>query len=223
MPSKELLLNPWTEETDTPQKKHPTRNFLRWLTLVIVASFCFSFASPSTTNLAASKVWTIVRDLSGPPLDPEERALKLLSRQPIIDGHIDLPILVRHIYANQLDKFDLRKKTKGQVDIPRLRKGRVGGFFLSVYVPCASDIGYPPDNEGNFTASTHRVRDTLEQIDVARLLIDRYSETFQLVSSAREWRDAMKKGKIASMLGVEGGHQLGSTLSAIRTYYSLGV
>lgn len=84
MPSKELLLDPWTEETDTPQKKYPTRNFLRWLTLVIVASFCFSFASPSTTNLAASKVWTIVRDLSGPPLDPEERALKLLSRQPII-------------------------------------------------------------------------------------------------------------------------------------------
>lgn len=44
------------------------------------------------------------------------------------DGHIDLPILVRYIYANQLDKFDLRKETKGQVDIPRLRKGRVGGL-----------------------------------------------------------------------------------------------
>ncbi|GAA5923529.1 dipeptidase [Sporobolomyces koalae] len=156
-------------------------------------------------------------------LDPHERALRLLREQPIIDGHIDLPILARYVYANQVDSFDLRTATKGHVDIPRLRQGRVGGFFWSVFVPCPEDAGYPPDNEANFTTSTWRVRDTIEQIDVATLLINKYSDTFELVANANQFRRALHRGKIAAMLGVEGGHQLGSTLSTIRAYYTLGV
>lgn len=54
--------------------------------------------------------------------------------------------------------MDLDQRMKGQVDVPRLREGRVGGFFWSVYVPCPEDAGYPKDNEGNFTESTWRVR-----------------------------------------------------------------
>lgn len=96
------------------------------------------------------------------------------------DGHIDLPILARAYFRNQVDEIDLNGAVRGQVDIPRLREGRVGGFFWSTYIMCPEDAGYPLDNDGNFTTPTHRVRDTIEQIDVARLLIDQHSD----VSSA---------------------------------------
>jgi membrane dipeptidase len=118
------------------------------------------------------------------PTDPVARAHALLKHTPVCDGHIDLPILVREYYYNQLDKIDLRHHSKGQVDIPRLKQGRVGGFFHSVYVPCNEDTGegYPRDNDGNFTMPSFRVRDTLEQIDVAKLIIDQYSDVSTLVS-----------------------------------------
>lgn len=98
------------------------------------------------------------------------------------DGHIDLPILARAFYRNQLDEIDLNGHMKGQVDIPRLRAGAVGGFFWSTYIMCPEDAGYPIDNEGNFTAPTHRVRDTLEQIDIARLLIEKHSDVSSALS-----------------------------------------
>ncbi|GAA6004489.1 hypothetical protein JCM10207_000750 [Rhodosporidiobolus poonsookiae] len=156
--------------------------------------------------------------------DPHERALQLMSRSPVVDGHIDLPILARWYFANDVNdkKLDLRKPTKGHVDIPRLRKGRVGGFFWSVFVPCPEDEGWPSDADTNFTSPSFRVRDTIEQIDTARLLIDRYPE-FELASTAKEWKRAIKRGKIGGMLGIEGGHQLGASLSTIRAYYDLGV
>ncbi|GAA5992024.1 hypothetical protein JCM10908_000704 [Rhodotorula pacifica] len=155
--------------------------------------------------------------------DPQERALQLMARQPVIDGHVDLEILSRYYYANDLDAFDLRKETRGQVDFPRMRKGKMGGFFHSVFVACPEDEGYPSENQSNFTTPTWRVRDTLEQIDTARLLIDKYGDQFELTLTAQEWRKAMRRGKFGGMLGVEGGHQLGSSLSTIRTYFDLGV
>jgi membrane dipeptidase len=66
-------------------------------------------------------------------------------------------------------------------------------------------------------------RDTLEQIDVAKLVIEQYPDTFQLSTTADEGRNAMKDGKIASWIGVEGGHQLGNSLAVLRRYYDLGV
>lgn len=95
--------------------------------------------------------------------------------------------------------------------------------FHSVFVPCPEDEGYPSENRSNFTTPTWRVRDTLEQIDTARFLIDKYNDQFELTLTARDWRKAMRRGKFGGMLGVEGGHQLGSSLSTIRTYFDLGV
>ncbi|KAL8283204.1 hypothetical protein RQP46_005982 [Phenoliferia psychrophenolica] len=135
------------------------------------------------------------------PSDPLLRAHALLQRHPLIDGHIDLPILARAAFRNQID---LEKPTRGQIDIPRLRAGGVGGFFWSVYVPCPDDAGYPRDNDGNFTTPTWRTRDTLEQIDVAKLIIAKHSDTFEYTPTAKSWKKAMKKGKIGGMLGVEG-------------------
>ncbi|KAM0793236.1 hypothetical protein ACM66B_000700 [Microbotryomycetes sp. NB124-2] len=157
------------------------------------------------------------------PKDPTARAHSLLKRSPVLDAHIDLAILAREKYQNQPDKVDLADPNfYGHVNIPALRKGEVGGFFASVYVACPEDNGWPADNTGNFSEPSFRVRDTLEQIDISRILIDKYSGTFELVKTEKEWRSAVRRGKIANMLGVEGGHQLGASLSTLRLYYELG-
>ncbi|GAA6058740.1 hypothetical protein JCM10212_003428 [Sporobolomyces blumeae] len=231
MSGKEL---PWTAPTPTRLDRRRSSASRRALGLVVLAVVALILSNPTTSLELAHDSWTTLEAALRPlPRDAHQRALALMSRSPLIgpfrsasahpDGHIDLPILTRYLYANQLDNFDLDSPTKGQVDIPRLIKGKVGGFFWSVFVPCPEDAGFPSDNDGNFTTSTWRVRDTLEQIDTARLLISKYSDTFELVSTAKEWRRAMRRGKIAGMLGVEGGHQIGSSLSAIRTYFALGV
>ena len=143
----------------------------------------------------------------------------ILSNSPVIDGHVDLPELARSMYSNNVDAFDLEKATVsfrepgpgalyssltqlhdyqiGHVDIPRMKKGHMGGMFFSVYVDCVED-------GKDFMKPTNRVRDTLEQIDVAKLIIDKYSDTFEYCESAVEIRDAIYSGKVASLLGVEG-------------------
>ncbi|KAJ7078838.1 membrane dipeptidase-domain-containing protein [Mycena belliarum] len=162
------------------------------------------------------------------PRDPTRAALAILSKAPVIDGHIDLPIRLRIAVANNVSAVDLEHPFVGHVDIPRLRKGKVGGFFWSVYVPCAD----PAEEGEDFLTSTWRVRDTLEQIDVARLTIDKYpdasscnppSSVFQPALSSEDIKAATSKGKIASLLGVEGSHQLGNSLAVLRQYHALGV
>ncbi|QRW05315.1 Membrane dipeptidase (Peptidase family M19) [Ceratobasidium sp. AG-Ba] len=147
--------------------------------------------------------------------DPKQVALSVLQAAPVIDGHIDLPAALRWLYKNDISSFDLHQTVPGHVDIPRLRKGHVGGFFWSVFVPCEDD---GPD----FLVPTNRVRDTLEQIDVSKLLIHKYSDTFMLATGTADIKEAFRVGKIASLIGVEGGHQLGNSLAVLRQYYSVG-
>ncbi|KAI0075372.1 hypothetical protein K474DRAFT_1664328 [Panus rudis PR-1116 ss-1] len=153
------------------------------------------------------------------PKDPEKAAKRLLEVAPIIDGHIDLPILVRSLYRNNASAVHLDGNLPGHVDIPRLRKGQVGGFFWSAYVGCPD-----PEVEGDdFLNATWRVRDTLEQIDITKSLISAYPSTFALATTASSVRNAISVGKIASLIGIEGGHQLGNSLSVLRQYHELGV
>ncbi len=84
------------------------------------------------------------------------------------------------------------------------------------YVDCK------PSGE-DFLKPSNRVRDTLEQIDVAKLMIDRYSDTFAYCETAADVRDAIRTGKIASLIGIEGAHQLGNSLAVLRQLYALGV
>lgn len=84
-------------------------------------------------------------------------------------------------------------------------------------------MGFPVDSDSNFTSPSFRVRDTLEQIDTARLIIDKYSPDLEFTPTASAWRRAIKRGKVGGMLGVEGGHQLGASLSTLRAYHALGV
>ncbi|GJJ05984.1 hypothetical protein Clacol_000171 [Clathrus columnatus] len=148
--------------------------------------------------------------------DPHKAAVAILSKAPVIDGHIDLPILVRHGFRNNVTAVDLRRPTPGHLDIPRLRTGKLGGFFWSVYVSCA-------DDGEDFLVPTNRVRDSLEQIDVAKGLIEQHGDVFQLTTDTRTLRSVISRGKVASMLGAEGGHQLGNSLSSLRMFYDLGV
>ncbi|TCD62475.1 hypothetical protein EIP91_006823 [Steccherinum ochraceum] len=177
--------------------------------------------------VVVSVFWEEVGGIVGSlPKDPEQAAKRILEIAPVIvgavfvvDGHIDLPILVRERYANNASAFDLEKEMPAHVDIPRLRKGQVGGFFWSTFVECPSDEAVGKE----FLNSTWRVRDTLEQIDIARLLIDQYPDTFELALTSRDIKSVISRGKIASLLGVEGGHQLGNSIGVLRQLYLLGV
>jgi membrane dipeptidase len=146
------------------------------------------------------------------PSDPAlAHARKLLQRTLLIDGHNDLPWAIRESEqaAGRVELYDLRGVASGHTDIARLRAGGVGGQFWSVYIPGE--------------ASGHYARSQLEQIDIARRMIERYPEAFDFARTAADVRAARKRGRIASLLGIEGGHAIENSLGALRAYYDLGV
>jgi membrane dipeptidase len=141
-------------------------------------------------------------------VDPLARVRALLARHPVIDGHNDLPWAIRESTAAPRDvlAYDLRRRTTGNTDFERLRQGGVGGQFWSVYVP----------------AEKVAAKTQLEQIDIARRLIALYPDRLALATSAAEVERAMREGRIASLLGMEGGHAIENSLGALRAYYALG-
>ncbi|XP_040897553.1 dipeptidase 1 [Toxotes jaculatrix] len=138
------------------------------------------------------------------------RALKLMSETPLIDGHNDLPWQLRKQFNNELNKVDLNTLSTTHTNIPKIKEGRLGAQFWSAYVPC--DTQYKD-----------AVRQTLEQIDVIHRMCQKYPETFMFATSSKDIMDAFSMNKTASLIGVEGGHSLDSSLGALRTMYQLGV
>ncbi len=139
-----------------------------------------------------------------------ERARRILSQTPLIDGHNDLPWAVRNYEAAPRDvaAYDLTSDVPGHTDIERLRRGMVGAQFWSVYVPAeAADSGY--------------ARIQLEEIDIALQIIARYAD-FELARSASDVERIFGSGRIASLLGLEGGHAIENSLGALRAYFELG-
>ncbi len=139
------------------------------------------------------------------------RAKRILASTPLVDGHNDLPWAIRRDSAAPMDvhAYDLTKRTTGHTDIERLRRGMVGGQFWSVYVPGdVADSGY--------------ARVQLEQIDIARRFIAMHPAHFQLALTSRDVRDAFKRKRIGSLIGMEGGHVIENSLGALRAYYALG-
>ncbi len=138
-------------------------------------------------------------------------AHEILERHPVFDGHNDLPWEIRMQAGAPMDveAYDLSVRTEGQTDLARLRQGGVGAQFWSVYVPGEyADSGF--------------ARIQLEQIDIALRMIDRYPE-LELALTAADVERAMNEGRIASLLGAEGGHAIENSLGALRAYYALGV
>lgn len=143
-----------------------------------------------------------------------QRIAKILKATPLIDGHNDWPETLTGEAKEARWTLDLRagldKRPKPYMtDIARLRAGMVGGQFWSVYVPA----GHP---------EVDQVKETLDQIDLVRQIVARYPETFQLAQTAAQVRAAHKAGRIASMMGVEGGGQIDADLSVLRAYQALG-
>ena len=139
-----------------------------------------------------------------------ERAQALHKQVPLIDGHNDYPWALRENAERDLDKLDVAKPQPSiMTDIGRLRAGGVGGQFWSVYVPSE-------------TQGQTAVTATLEQIDIVHRMMRKYPETFELALTADDVERIFKKGKIASLIGMEGGHSIDNSLGALRMFHRLG-
>ena len=149
---------------------------------------------------------------AGPSEDAAlQRARRLLASTILVDGHNDLPYAIRNFKdaPGDIVAYDLRKPTPGDTDLARLRAGGLGAQFWSVYIP--------GEGRGPFA------RPQLEQIEIARRIIARYPDSFRFATTVAEIRAARRDGKIASMLGMEGGYGIENSLGALRAYYDLGV
>ena len=181
-------------------------------------SYTFTRRLAATSALASALLLVRAPIAAQQPLAGADHATRvahaqqLLKAVPLIDGHNDLPWAMRQ-YANaplDIDAYDLTKTTPGHTDLARLRAGGIGGQFWSVYIPGdMRDSGY--------------ARVQLEQIDIARRVIERYNGDMQWALTAQHIRDAHRAGKIGSLLGMEGGHAIENSLGALRAFYDLGV
>jgi membrane dipeptidase len=153
--------------------------------------------------------------VSGEPgVLPDEalaRVRELLRSTPLIDGHNDLPWRIRTqgTPPGDVAAYDLRRRTSGHTDLPRLALGQVGAQFWSVFLP-----GDLPD------AGFARVQ--LEQIDLARRIITRYPERLALALTADDIEREFRQGRIGSMIGMEGGHAIENSLGVLRACHALG-
>ncbi|MGH8145321.1 MAG: dipeptidase [Rhodanobacteraceae bacterium] len=177
---------------------------LRILACLLAALPCIAIAAtPPTTD----------KDLSA-------RIERVLANTPVIDGHNDLPWEIRSEFGNvgnldlAADTSNLRGKPGNHgvhlmTDIPRLRKGHVGAQFWSVWIPAT-------------ITGPKAVQMTLEQIDVVRNMCHKYPKTFEMASTADDVVRIEKAGRIACLIGIEGGHQINNSLPVLREMYALG-
>jgi membrane dipeptidase len=146
--------------------------------------------------------------------DPENRVAlvrDLLRTTPLIDGHNDLPEALRRRVGLRTSEVDLRRSMPGlMTDIPRLREGGVGGQFWSVWVPASL-----PEGEAT--------RRAFEQLDIVQRIIAAYPGTFALAVTADDVERIFASGRIASLIGLEGGSMIGSSLAILRQFHALGV
>lgn len=161
---------------------------------------------------ALSALTSLTSPLMSQTPDPAlEHAIRLLQSTPLIDGHNDLPWEIRNSKTHPRDvaAYDLRKTTPGMTDLARLEAGHVGAQFWSIYIPGEiRDSGY--------------ARVQLEQFDIARRMIAMYPEKLAPAYSAADIEREFRRGRIGSLLGMEGGHAIENSLGALRDYYALG-
>jgi membrane dipeptidase len=157
--------------------------------------------------------------LASPALSatPEDVARAALARSPVVDGHNDVPEQLRSRFGNDFSKFDFhdmsstatQKGGKMHTDLARLRKGMVGGQFWSVWVSTDQ-------------SEVSAVREVTEQIDVVERLVAAYPKDLMLAKTADDIEAAFRQHRIASLIGMEGGHSIASSLAVLRQMYRAG-
>ena len=152
---------------------------------------------------------------SAQPIDPriQVRIDRILKRTPLIDGHNDIAEQLAENYQRSIAGIasgtDQRQPKPLMTDMARLHRGRVGGQFWSVYI------------DGTITGDA-AIRETIQQIDIVRRMIEAYPQDLEQAFTANDIVRIHRKGKVASMIGVEGGRQMGGSLAALRQFYNLG-
>jgi membrane dipeptidase len=196
VPIERANAKPVDGKTTSQSEREMNRHLVPLLLLALTASGCAAAA---------------VRDASGGDAHLQ-RAQRILATTPLVDGHNDLPWAIREHRAAPRDvaAYDLRTRAPGHTDIPRLRQGRVGIQFWSVYIP------FRAVEEG-------AARVQLEQIDIAKQVFARYPDVFEETLTADAAVEAFRRGRIASVMGMEGGHAIENSLGALRAFYEMGV
>ena len=164
-----------------------------------------------TSHLLLLTLFMVSRAHSQSPDRALEHARQLLKSTPLIDGHNDLPWEIREFKTAPRDvaAYDLRHRTLKHTDLGRLKDGLVAAQFWSIYIPGEiKDSGF--------------ARVQLEQFDIARRMIAGYPDRLALALTAADIERDFKRGRIASLLGMEGGHAIENSLGALRAYYDLG-
>ncbi|HEX2252314.1 MAG TPA: dipeptidase [Thermoanaerobaculia bacterium] len=197
----------------------PHHRFLSPVVLLLaLPSLLLSARVPATALLpadpAADQVAAEVQPAPAPSEAQRAAVRRVLQRVPLIDGHNDLPWQYRARAQRRLGELDLESDLRGldpalHTDVARLRAGGVGGQFWSVYVPV--------ELEG-----AEAVKATLEQIDVVHRLAARYPQVLELAWSADDVERIHAAGRIASLIGVEGGHSIDGSIAVLRQFHELG-
>jgi membrane dipeptidase len=150
------------------------------------------------------------------PIDPATQARidRILKATPLIDGHNDLPWELREKYASDVEGTDVSANSDKlpkpmMTDMARLRQGRVGGQFWSVYIPAG-------------VTGDAAIRTTIEQVDIVKRLAAKYPRDLELATTAADVVRIHKAGRVASLIGMEGGHHIANSMSALRAMYALG-
>lgn len=190
--------------TPRPSGPTPRRGGARAAVLLLLALLLPAAAPPPACAAAEG----------GPDAEQLARARAVLDRVPLIDGHNDLPWQLRSRVDRKLGELDVAADQSGldpalHTDVARLRAGGVGGQFWSVFVPVSLE-------------GPEAVKATLEQIDVVHRLNARYPEVFELALTADDVERIHGAGRIASLIGIEGGHSIDDSLAVLRTMFDLG-